>query len=66
MIDFESDASAAYMFTYLQEEANKLDALKKNTSYSQTARAILNSPLLIRRCLIIFYTWMVILAVYLG
>ena len=65
-VDFENGASLAYVFTLLQEEANKLDQVRKNTSYVKTLIGITKSPLLMRRALIIFYNWMIILAVYLG
>ena len=65
-IIFNSDSSSAYIFSLLQDEANNLKKLRKNTSYKQTLIGITKSPILIKRCLIIFYNWMVILAVYLG
>ena len=54
------------LLTILQNEANKFSTLRKNTSYSQTWHGILKSPILLRRFFILFYTWMVVLAVYLG
>ena len=66
LVEIESSTSQDYMFTLLQEEANKLDQSKSNNNYTNTLRGILKSRMLIRRCLIIFYTWMIILAVYLG
>lgn len=66
LVDLESMTSKVYMFTLLQDEAKKLDDLKKVNNYTNTLRGILKSPMLIRRCLIIFYTWMILLAVYLG
>lgn len=65
-IDFESEIASAQIFSLLQDEANKLESLRKNTSYKQTLKGILESTVLIKRCLIIFYNWMVILGVYLG
>lgn len=65
-IDFENDVSAAYIFSLLQEEANKLKTQRKTHNYKQTLIGITKSPVLMKRCLIIFYNWMVILAVYLG
>ena len=65
-MDFESSASAAYVLDLLQEEANKLNQIRKNTSYVKTLVGMTQSPVLLRRCLIIFYNWMIILAVYLG
>lgn len=54
------------LLTVLQNEANKFSSLKKNTSYSRTWHGILKSPILLRRFFILIYTWMVVLAVYLG
>ena len=65
-INFECEVSAAQIFSFLQEEANKLKSQRKTHSYKQTLKGITRSPMLIKRCLIIFYNWMVILAVYLG
>jgi hypothetical protein len=61
-----TDDSWVHMFTLLQQESNKLATARKNTSYKQTIQEILRSSVLVKRCLILFYTWMVILAVYLG
>ncbi len=66
LVELESSVSQAYMFDLLQDEAKKLDNLKKSNNYTNTIRGIFGSPMLIRRCLIIFYTWMILLAVYLG
>ena len=57
--------SAAYIHSLLQEEANKLTSSGR-ASYTATWHGLLSSPRLLRRCLVLFYTWMVILAVYLG
>ena len=65
-IDVEHDATWDYILSLLRTEANNLAEAKKNTSYLQTLVGIIKSPILLRRCLILFYTWMVILAVYLG
>ncbi|CAF0756334.1 unnamed protein product [Brachionus calyciflorus] len=65
-VDLENQESWVYIFSLLQEEANRLSLLKKTTSYTQTIVGITHSPILMRRCFILFYTWMVILAVYLG
>ena len=65
-VDLENEESWVYIFSLLQEEANKLSVARKNTSYTQTLIGITKSPILMRRAFILFYTWMVILAVYLG
>ncbi len=66
LVELESSVSKAYMFDLLQDESIKLENLKKSNNYTSTIRGIFGSPMLIRRCLIIFYTWMILLAVYLG
>jgi MFS family permease len=58
--------SWVHMFTLLQQESNKFATARKNTSYKKTIKEILGSSILVKRCLILFYIWMVILAVYLG
>jgi OCT family organic cation transporter-like MFS transporter 4/5 len=65
-IDVEHDDTWDYILSLLRTEANTLVEAKKNTSYMQTLVGIIKSPILLRRCLILLYTWMVILAVYLG
>ncbi|RNA33199.1 organic cation transporter [Brachionus plicatilis] len=65
-VDLENEQNWVHVFTMLQEEANQLSVLKKTTSYRQTIMGITRSPVLMKRCFILFYTWMVILAVYLG
>lgn len=65
-MDVENLESWTYIFTLLQEEASKLSLQKANTSYKRTLLGITRSPVLMRRCFILFYIWMVILAVYLG
>jgi OCT family organic cation transporter-like MFS transporter 4/5 len=65
--DSQSESEALdNLLTVLQEEARKFSTLKKNTSYSRTWHGILKSPILLRRFFILIYTWMVMLAVYLG
>lgn len=58
--------SWTYIFALLQEEANKLSEMKKANTLRRSVSSILRSPVCVRRCFILFYTWMVILAVYLG
>ena len=65
-VDVEHLESWTYIFSLLQEEASKLSLQKANSSYKRTLRGITRSPILMRRCFILFYVWMVILAVYLG
>lgn len=65
-VDVKNLESWTYIFSLLQEEAGKLSAQKANSSYKRTLQGITRSPILMRRCFILFYVWMVILAVYLG
>jgi OCT family organic cation transporter-like MFS transporter 4/5 len=62
--DLKDIDSSMYVFDLMQEEAVRLTASR--ASYMETLRGILHSPLLMRRFLVLAYTWMVILAVYLG
>jgi OCT family organic cation transporter-like MFS transporter 4/5 len=63
-LDLNDIDSSMYVFDLMQEEAIRLSA--NRVSYKTTLKGILHSPLLMRRCCVLFYTWMVILAVYLG
>lgn len=65
-MDVKNVESWTYIFSLLQEEASKLSQQKANSSYKRTLIGIMRSPILMRRCFILFYVWMVILAVYLG
>jgi hypothetical protein len=65
-VDLKNEESNAYIHSLLQEEASKITSARGANSYIQTLKGIVKSPVLMRRCFILFYTWMVILAVYLG
>ncbi len=57
--------SSVYIHSLLQEEANKL-VKNKPSNYTDTFVGITKSKILMKRCFILFYIWMVILMVYLG
>jgi MFS family permease len=62
----EDENSWIQMFSVLQEESSKLSVLRTTTSYKHALEKIFKSRILIKQCLILFYVWMVILAIYLG
>ena len=65
-LDVEHDEAWDYVLSLLRNEANKLSSLRQASSYKQTVAGILKSPVMLKRCFILLFTWMVILAVYLG
>ena len=56
----------AQLITILQQDAHHLTNARKHTNLSQILAQIMHSPQLLYRSLILFYTWSVILACYLG
>lgn len=64
-VDLKDDITSMYLLTLLQEEANKISS-NRAQSYTATLRGIVRSPMLLRRSFVLSYTWMVILACYLG
>lgn len=60
-----NEEESIYIYSLLQEEANKIQETKK-LNYTETFLGILRSKLLRRRSFILFYIWMIILMVYLG
>jgi OCT family organic cation transporter-like MFS transporter 4/5 len=61
-----NEESWMQMFSILQDESSKLSSARQNASYKNTLKEILKCPNLLKRCFILCYTWMVVLACYLG
>ncbi len=61
----KNNESIVYIHSLLQEEANKL-VKNKPSNFAETFTGITKSKILLKRCFILFYIWMVILMVYLG